>query len=136
MTMDLDKELGGQKKKEVDNDSETDEDPDELMNKNMMLDKELYNKKKSMGDDDEDIPELKSSKPKRKNKRKHDETDSEMNKSKISSEEGFMIDDGKMKEVDKDKFKRKGHDNPNELLMMDGNLKEGNKDKFKRKREQ
>lgn len=38
-----------------------------------------------------------------------------------------------MKEVNKDKFKRKGHDNPNELLMMDGELKEVNRDKFKRK---
>ena len=38
-----------------------------------------------------------------------------------------------MKEVDKDKFIRKKHDDPNELLMIDGTKKGGNKDKFKRK---
>lgn len=120
MTMNLDKEFAEKPPKKVDNDSDTDEDPDEEMNRNFMLDKELYNKKKKE-EGDEDIPELKSSKIKnRRKKKEEEESNSELGNSKISSEDGFVIDDGNMKEVNKDKYKRKKHDNPNELLMMDG----------------
>ena len=54
----------------MNHDSATDEDPEEELSKNYVLDKELYNKKKKS--EEEDIPELKSSKI--KNRKQKDET--------------------------------------------------------------
>lgn len=80
MQMNLGKELGDQPHKNINHDSDTDEDPEEF--KNQMLDKEIFGKdKRHSMEDDEDIPNLKSSKTKNRKKK----------------EEG--IDDGKMKDA-------------------------------------
>ena len=111
--MNLGKELGDQPQKNINHDSNTDEDPEEF--KNQMLDKEIFGKDKRFSmEEDEDIPNLKSSKI--KNKKNKDEG----------------VDDGKMKDANQEKYKRKKND-MDDLLMIDGTTKEGNKDKFKRK---